>query len=105
MKFNNATIHFGWNKPVVILQYGPLNYQIGVQELRGVTVMQLGNLNPEKNERHHQMLSICEMSTTIRLAKTEVPEPVNTCSHKLFGETTTKQPKEALEPQHKIINQ
>lgn len=98
MKFKNVAIQFGWNKPVVVLQYGTLKYEIGTLELKGVTLMQLGNLNPERVEKHHQMLMVCETSTTIRLAKTEVPEPINTCSHKLFGETALEQPKVTLKP-------
>ncbi|GFD70959.1 hypothetical protein KUL113_03790 [Tenacibaculum sp. KUL113] len=96
MEFKNVRIQFGWNKPVVVLQYGTLQYEIGTLELKGVTLMQLGSLNPEHVAKHHQMLLVCEMSTTIRLAKTDVPEPVNTCSRKLFDETALEQPKVAL---------
>ncbi|GFD77293.1 hypothetical protein KUL118_01550 [Tenacibaculum sp. KUL118] len=87
MKFNNVSVYFGWPKPVVVLQYGTLQYEIGTLELKGVTLLQLGNLDPERVAKHHQMLLVCEMSTTIRLAKTDIPEPVNTCSRKLFDVT------------------
>ena len=98
MKFKNVSVHFGWYKPVVVLQYGKLQYEIGTLELKGVTLMELGNLDPEHVAKHHQMLLICEMSTTIRLAQRDIPEPVNICSRKLFGETDTEQPKVTHKP-------
>lgn len=98
MKFKNVSVHFGWPKPVVVLQYGKLQYEIGTLELKGVRVMELGNLDPEHVAKHHQMLLICEMSTAIRLAQTDIPEPVNTCSRKLFGETDTEHPKVIHKP-------
>ncbi len=98
MEFNNVSIRFGWHKPVVVLQYGTLQYEIGTLELKGVTLMELGNLDPERVAKHHQMLLICEMSTTIRLAQTDIPEPVNTCSRKLFDETGVEHPKVTHKP-------
>ena len=105
MKFNNVVVNFGWQKPVVMLQYGTLSYTIGTLELKGVKVMELGNLDPENDPQHHKMLLVCEMSTTIRLAQTEIPEPVNTCSHKLFDKTALRHSKDKLEPRIKVSNQ
>ena len=81
--------------------YGALNYVIGSLELRGMTVTDLYELDPEESDKHHHMLSLCEMGTMLRIAnspeKQGHPEPVNTCSHKLFRETITKPLKRKLE--------
>lgn len=82
------------------LEYGRLNYIIGLPEMGGITLEQLSNLDPETYPEQHNILLVCEAATLLRKAKTDTqranPSPVNACSHKLFDRTNTKASKERL---------
>lgn len=79
------------NKNVLYLRYGRRTFQIGIVELRGLTVRDLMNLDPDNNPDHMVALRICELATQVRLAsggqnQTLKPE-ISKLINKLSGQT------------------